>query len=142
TMTPVRLTWYDGGRLPPASVAPGIKLPKTGAILIGSKATLLSPGDYGARSVILLGTEQKRIANSIPPLETPGHYTDWLQACRGGPPAAANFGAVASLVQLVLLGDIAVQIGGPLHWDADKRRFANSPPANACLARPYRTGWR
>jgi predicted dehydrogenase len=142
TMGPVRLTWYDGGRLPPTAVAPGVKLPKTGAILIGSKATLLSPGDYGARSVILEGSQQKRIANSVPPLETPRHYTDWLRACRGGAPAAANFGAVASLVELVLLGNIAVQMGRPLRWHSAKRQFTNCPPANDLLARQYRIGWR
>jgi predicted dehydrogenase len=140
--SPVRLTWCDGGRMPPASVAPGVKLPKTGAILVGSKATLLSPGDYGARAVILEGTVQKRIANSVPPLETPRHYTDWLRACRGGAPAAANFGAVASLVELVLLGNIAVQMGRPLEWDGEKRRFTNCTAANDCLARQYRDGWR
>jgi len=141
-MGPVRLTWYDGGRLPPAAVAPGVKLPKTGAILIGSKATLISPGDYGGRSVILEGNQQKRIANSVPPLETPRHYTDWLRACRGGAPAAASFGAVASLVELVLLGNIAVQMGVPLQWDGEKRRFTNCPAANDRLARQHRDGWR
>jgi predicted dehydrogenase len=142
TMAPVRLTWHDGGRMPPPAVAPGVKLPKTGAILIGTKATLLSPGDYGARSVILEGGQQKRVANSVPALETPRHYADWLRACRGGPPAAANFGAVASLMELVLLGNIAVQMGQPLQWDGDKRRFTNCAPANNCLTREYRTGWR
>jgi predicted dehydrogenase len=142
TMGAVRLTWYDGGGMPPAAVAPGVKLPKTGAILIGSKATLLSPGDYGARSVVLVGGQQKRIANSVPALETARHYTDWLRACRGGTPAAANFGAVASLVELVLLGNIAVQIGRPLKWDDAKRQFINCPAANDCLTRQYREGWR
>jgi predicted dehydrogenase len=142
TKPPVRLTWYDGGRLPPAAVAPVVKLPKTGAILMGSKATLLSPGDYGARSVILEGSQQKRVANSVPPLETPGHYTDWLRACRGGAPAAANFGAVASLVELVLLGNIALHMARPLEWDGEKRQFTNCPAANDCLSRRYRDGWR
>jgi predicted dehydrogenase len=142
TTPPVRLTWYDGGRMPPASAAPGVKLPKTGAILMGSKATLLSPGDYGARSVILLGSQQKRVANSVPPLETPRHYVDWLRACRGGARAASNFAAVASLVELVLLGNIAVQMGRPLEWDGEKRRFTNCPAANGCLAKRYRDDWR
>jgi predicted dehydrogenase len=142
TMVPVRLTWHDGGRMPPASVAPGVKLPKTGVVLIGSKATLLSPGDYGARSVILEGTQQRRIANSVPPLETPRHYADWLRACRTGTPASANFAAVATLVELVLLGNIAVQLGRPLEWDGNTRRFTNYQPANDCLSRKYRAGWR
>ena len=45
--------WYDGGKLPPAELVKGLKLPSSGSLLVGTKGMLYSPNDYGAQYKLL-----------------------------------------------------------------------------------------
>ena len=39
---------------------------------------------------------------------SPGHYVEWINACKGGPPAGSNFvDHAAHLAEIVQLGNIA-----------------------------------
>lgn len=41
---------------------------------------------------------------------SPGHYVEWIQACKGGKPAGSNFPDHAGLLaQVVLMGNIALR---------------------------------
>ena len=45
---------------------------------------------------------------------SPGHFNEWINAIRGGPPATSNFPDYAGpLTEVILLGNLAV-------WAADK----------------------
>ena len=47
-----------------------------------------------------------------------GHYRDWINACKGGPPASSNFEYGARLTEIALLGVVALRTGrnAPLGW--------------------------
>jgi len=73
---------------------------------------------------------------------SPGHYEEWIQACKGGPAPGSNFvDHAAHLAAVVLMGNIAIRTQKKLFWDAEKLRFTNSDEANALLNPPYRNGW-
>ena len=89
--------------------------------------------------------EARRKAVGTPPQmldRSPGHYQEWIDACKGGKPAGSNFVDHAGpLAAVVLMGNIAIRTGEKLYWDADKLQFKNSDAANALLQPPYRDGW-
>ena len=49
---------------------------------------------------------------------SPGHYRDWIRACKGGEQACSNFSVAAPFVEWMLLGIIALKHEGKLEWDA------------------------
>jgi hypothetical protein len=73
---------------------------------------------------------------------SPGHYKEWIDACKGGKPAGPNFvDHAAHLAEVVLLGNIAIRTNQELLWDGDNLRFTNSDEANKLINPPYREGW-
>jgi len=72
---------------------------------------------------------------------SPGHYRDWLRACKGGDPACSNFSVSGPFSELVLLGVIATRVDGKLEWDPAKMRFTNNEEANKYLMPTFRKGW-
>jgi len=73
---------------------------------------------------------------------SPGHYQEWIDACKGGKPAGSNFVDHAGLLAaVVLMGNIAIRTQEKLYWDAEKLQFTNSEAANQLLNPPYREGW-
>jgi len=73
---------------------------------------------------------------------SPGHYADWIRACKGGDPACSNFSVSAPFVQWMLLGVIAMKFDGKLEWDAQKKQFSNHAEANQYLKPRFRKGWK
>ena len=71
---------------------------------------------------------------------SPGHYEEWINACKGGEPAGANFDFAGPLTEAVLLGNIAIRTGKKLLWDG--KNVTNVPEANAYINPPYREGWK
>ena len=72
----------------------------------------------------------------------PGHYRDWIRACKGGDPACSNFSVAGPFVQWMLLGVIAMRFEGKLVWDAQNRRITNNNEANEYLKPKFRKGWK
>jgi Oxidoreductase family, NAD-binding Rossmann fold/Oxidoreductase family, C-terminal alpha/beta domain len=112
-----------------------------GSVFIGDKG-LLTTGTYGEQTR-LLPVEKMRDYKFPPQLLTrsPGHYRDWIRACKGGDPASSNFNVAAPFVEWMLLGVIALRVEGKLDWDAAKMRFPNNPEANKYLKPTFRKGW-
>jgi len=46
------------------------------------------------------------------------------------------------LTETVLLGNVALRIGGKLSWNAQKMEFDNAGDANKYLWSEYRDGWK
>ena len=119
------LHWYDGGMKPPRpkELEGGRRWDTNGALYIGDKGKI-----YGGR--LLPESRQKDYGKPPQKLErSPGHYVEWIQACKGGKPAGSNFPDHAGLLaQVVLMGNIALRpelkqekyLGTKLLWDADK----------------------
>jgi len=73
---------------------------------------------------------------------SPGHYEEWLLACKGGPAPVCNFDYAGPLTEIVLLGVLALRAPGRrLEWDAAKLQVANAPELNQHVHVEYRKGW-
>jgi hypothetical protein len=71
-----------------------------------------------------------------------GHHNDWLQACKGGPPASSNFEYGARLTEFILLGSVALRAKKQLKWYGPNMTATNAPEADAFLKKSsYREGW-
>ena len=102
-------------------------------------------GDKGKLMGHRLIPESAMKAHGPPPKTLPrsvGHLKEWVDACRGGPPAGANFVDHGGLLtETCLLGNVAVRAGKKLLWDGPRLRITNDDDANRLLHRPYRQGW-
>ena len=73
---------------------------------------------------------------------SPGHFQEWIQACKGGPPAGSNFVDHGGLLtEACLLANVALRAGKKLDWDGPNLKITNDDQANKHLRREYRTGW-
>jgi predicted dehydrogenase len=143
-MPPLKLVWYDGGLRPPrpAGLEDGDLMGDNGRLLIGEKGFILGNRIF---------PNSRRAEFQAPPqtLErSPGHYTEWAQACKGGPAPGSNFDWAGPLTEVVLLGNIALRVQlrdkltrTKLIWDPVKFEITSLPEATAFLHREYRQGW-
>jgi hypothetical protein len=146
------MTWYDGGLRPPRprELAQGQKMGSftNGILFIGDEGTIMVSGAGGDPILI---PEEKMRAYKKPPQtlpRSPGHYREWIDACKGGKPAGSNFDHAGPLAEAVLLGNIALrrvlrdkQATEKLLWDGPNLRFKNMPDANQFIHKEYREGW-
>jgi predicted dehydrogenase len=137
--------WYDGGLKPdrPADLEEGRELPGTGNLFVGTKGTLIIAGDYGSG----ITTIPEPLINEIgdPPklLErSPGHYIEWVLACKGEGKTWSNFDYAAPMTETILLGNVAVHVGERIEWDGEKVEITNLPDANRYINKDYRDGWK
>jgi hypothetical protein len=112
-------------------------------IFVGSKGFLGTNGR--GEGVGLIPGERWAKYSGTPRIQTrsPGHYRDWLRACKGGERACSDFVVAGPYAEWVALGAIALRAPGKLTWDAANLRFtgANAAEANKYV-RPYeRKGW-
>lgn len=137
-MPPVNLTWYDGGLKParPAELEKERNLSANGVIFIGDKGTIVE-GRIVPESRM---KDYQRPAKSIPRI-TGTHEQNWIDACKGGPPACSNFEYAGPLTETVLLGNVAIRTGKRIEWDGPNMKITNIPEANELLGRKYREGW-
>ena len=147
-MPPVKLCWWDGGMLPerPADLEPGRKLELEddgGTIFIGEKGTIVC-GTYSDAPAII--PESKNQAYKRPPQTIPRikgtHEQNWIDACKGGPPACSNFDYAGPFTEAVVMGNLAVRFPGQkLEWDGPNMRVTNLEEANQYIMPVYRNGW-
>lgn len=135
----ILLRWYDGGMMPPLpeGIEPGRKIfTGDGTLIVGDQGMLLNHR-------LLPETKMKEFGKPPQVLpRSPGHYQEWIDACKGGKPAGSNFvDHSGRLAAVVLMGNIAIRTQEKLYWDPTKRQFSNSETANRLLNPPYREGW-
>jgi len=148
-MPPVKLVWYDGGLRPPRPEGLPAKevMGDNGRLLIGEKGFILGGGANKPDAVYPLALrEGLPKAGQLP--QSPGHYQEWIDACRGGPAAGSNFDFAGPLTEVVLLGNVALRPSlrealtqQRLDWRAPDMKFTSLPDADAFLRRDYRQGW-
>ena len=144
-MPPVKLTWYDGGLLPPKPAELGDEeLNKGGgALLVGSKGKLLHE-TYGLRPRLL--PKSLHDATGKPPQKLPripgeDHEMNWIAAAKGTTASSCPFEYAARLTEVMLLGVVALRAGKKIEYDGAAMRVTNVPAANEFLQRTPRTGW-
>jgi predicted dehydrogenase len=147
SMPPVSIFWHDGMEAQPKieGVAAGEMLGDSdvnGSLFIGSKG-MMTTGCYGERTRLIPVAKNQDYKLPAPCLtRSPGHYRDWIRACKGGEPSCSNFSIAAPFVQWMLLGVIAMKFEGKLMWDAQKMQFSNNSAANQYLKPKFRKGWK
>lgn len=140
----VKVTWYDGGLKPPRpnSWPSGESLPNRGVLFVGDKGELFCGGAGGAPKLL----PESRARELPPPAATlarsNGHHRDWLDACKGGPPASSNFAYGARLTEIALLGVLALRTQKRIEWNAEKMQATGVAQADAIIKENYRDGWR
>jgi predicted dehydrogenase len=141
-MPPVKLTWYEGSRPPrPAELEDGRKVPAEGGSFIkGSKGTIMA-GVYGESPRIVPEAKMKELTLPPKPPAHCGHEQDWVQACKGGAPAGADFAYSGPLTETCLLGNVAKRVDARIAWDAENLKITNLPAANKYVRTEYRKGW-
>jgi predicted dehydrogenase len=136
--TALTMTWYDGGKKPPAELLDGQEPATTGSLMIGEKGKLYTPGDNGGGYKFIGDVTEPKV--EFP--ESPGHFTEFARAIRGGEPAMSNFpGYAGPLTETVLLGNLAVWAGKKVEWDAKNLRAVNAPELEPLIRPQYRKGY-
>ncbi len=112
-----------------------------GSLFKGEKG-MITTGTYGEWTR-LLPVEQMREYEFPPEFlpRSPGHYRDWIRACKGGASACSNFAVSAPFTEWIALGAIATKLNCRLEWDAEKMRITNNSDANELLKPVVRKGW-
>jgi predicted dehydrogenase len=145
-MPSVRLHWYDGGLLPerPEELEADRDLdPEDGIIFVGDKGKILVEGWGGERPRLIPESRNKEFKQ--PPKTLPrsvGHYLEFIKACKEGTPTESHFGFSGPLTEAVLLGSVAIRLGGQkLLWDPAAFKVTNNEDANQLLHYRYRGNW-
>jgi predicted dehydrogenase len=145
-LPPVTLYWYERRR-PPDQLLLGQKPGGSGMLMIGSRGTLYSTGDYGDRFQLLPLEQFRGYESPTPTLPRVAggekHHREWLNAIRGGRPAMSNFvDYAAQLAETALLGNLAIRCSGKkVVWNAEKMQATEPAAADRFIRREYRKGW-
>jgi hypothetical protein len=119
-----------------------IRTGTNGSLFVGDKG-MLTTGTYGEWTR-LLPVEKMRdyeFPSEFLP-RSPGHYRDWIRACKGGAPACSNFDVSAPFTEWIGLGALAIRLNTKLEWDAENMRITNNAAANELLKPAIRPGWK
>jgi hypothetical protein len=139
-MPPVTVTWYQGTKKPPYHTEGRIPKWDMGILFVGDQGMLLS--DYEKH--LLLPEEKfkgfQRPAPFIPP--SPGHFEQWISACKTGIPTDSNFDYAAALTAANHLGNVAYRVGKKLEWDPVTLKATNAQEADQLIRKTYHHGWK
>ncbi len=144
---PLRLSWYDGGLMPPRHELLPYELVLNrdgGVMFVGDKGILLHE-TYGYNPRILpesLMEEAMAVPKTFPRV-VGTHEQNWVDAIRGKTKATSPFEYSAQLTEVMLLGLVALRAGQgrKIFYDGDAGRVTNVAEANKYLKTDYRTGW-
>ncbi len=138
-LPPVDFHWYHAKNGPPVLKERGLPLEKNNTLFIGSRGMLLCGYDRHK-----LYPEEKFAGFQPPPPaipKSPGFYQEWIEACKGGPPATCAFDYSGPLTETVLLGNASYRLGEPFEWDAEDLKAKGKPGADGLIHPPFRKGW-
>jgi hypothetical protein len=157
-LPPVRLTWYDGGMMPPrpAELEEFRRMgDNEGCLFIGETGKIIC-NCYGQSPRISPEAKMQAHGRGKPRLpRSPGHYQEWINACKGGPKPGSHFEHAAVLTEVVQLGNVAIRAARRVQaahqdqnghcitvcWDKENGKVTNIPDANQFLQTEYRKGW-
>ncbi len=135
-LPPVTIHWYDGGLKParPPEIEPGRTIAQN--LYLGDRGVMLDYRLVPEAKMQDFGRPKEVLPRS------PGHYQEFVDACRGGPAPGANLVDHAGLLsEVCMLGNVALRSGKKLAWDGPNFKVTNDAAANRLLHREYRAGW-
>jgi predicted dehydrogenase len=138
----VKLTWYSGGMKPAQVESMGaVTHPSRGSLYLGDKGAIQTDGNGGAPRLF----PAERRATFVKPeprlKRSNGHHRDWIDACKGGEPAACPFDYGAQLTEIVLLGVLSQRLNKPIRWDSAGMKAIGLDAADPLIKAPRRSGW-
>lgn len=141
TRGPLVLEWHDGGHKPPAALLADLSAGEVGGngcMFVGEKGALIASSEALPR---LVGDPS--FANvAIPTGSEVDHWHQWVDACLGRGETVAHFEYASKLTEVVLLGNVALQMPHEeLRWDSAALAFPDRPEADRLLGSRYRKGW-
>jgi predicted dehydrogenase len=143
-MPPVTLNWYDGGMLPsrPIELEEDRELRDEGLLFVGDKGKILCEFN-GSNPRLIPDAKMKEFKEPTKTLpRSPGHLQEWIDACKGGPAAGANFEFEGRVTEALLLGNAAMRSGKKMiRWDGEKYKSPGLPDSDKYINPPYREGW-
>lgn len=159
----VVLNWYDGGIKPSRPVALPFGEPmsvddegviytgETGMLLtafMGQEPRLLTADGKVSVPIARVASQEEPYLTTRPELgqtatsANAGHYLEWVEACRGGRPALANYAYERPIVEGLMLGCISVRAQESLEWDAANFRLTRGSAMATSLLKPqFRAPW-
>jgi len=112
-----------------------------GAAFVGEKG-IITTDTYAANVRLLPESRMKEYKLPAQYLtRSPGHYRDWIRACKGGERSCSDFRIAGPLTEWIVLGSIALHAEGKLEWDAARMRITNNSDANKLVKPKFRKGW-
>ena len=142
---PIKLTWYDGGKLlpRPTGLEADRKLDANGIYFVGDQGVLLCGGWSGTPRLVPESAMQafERPEETIP--RSPGHRQEWVAACIAGKPedAQAGFWHSAPFTEALLVGVLPIRLGKRIEWDPTTMKAKNAPEADVLIRKAYRQGF-
>ena len=142
-MPPVKLTWYDGGLMPPdPEELEGEQLdPGGGVLYVGKKAKLLHYSSGGRLIPTKKHNDYGPPKERLPRVPHGEHEMNWINTIKGRDQISVPFDYAAHLTEIMLLGIVSLRAGTKIHYDAANMRVTNNVGANDYLTREYRQGW-
>jgi predicted dehydrogenase len=141
TMPPVKLTWWDGGKMPPRpeGIPADAKMgdDECGTLFVGEKGFLTCDTYSGSPRLVPYAKVELPKKEFI----VSNTYAEWVGACKGGDPAGANFDYAGPFTETILLGNLAIRSGKKIEWNTKELKVTNAPEANQYVKRTYRKGW-
>jgi len=144
----IRMTWYDGGILPPTP--PGFPAdkrmsPDGGVLFVGARGMLMHD-TYGEKPVLIgdgVAERAQKVAQTLPRIAggMQAHEQNWVRAIRGEEKVSCPFEYAVPLNETMILGIVALKADQPIEYDGAAGRITNAPDANQHLGRTYRRGW-
>jgi len=143
-LPPVRMTWYDGGLMPPAPAEMPLdqRLPENGVLYVGSKGKMYHSSHGGMPELLPRALHEEAVKVPKTMERSPGHYEEWVLACKGGPRPVSNFDYSGPMTEIALLGVLSLRAPGRrLEWDSENQKLKNAPELNQYIHAEYRRGW-
>ena len=137
----------DASRRSRRNSKPAAISPSGGFFVIGEKGAIYDQSDYCTSPRLIPETSHKDWMASSPKKTLdrsthPGNpQGEWTHAIKNGLKAGSNFDYSVPLTNLCLLGNLAIQAGKPIEWDAEKIEVKGMPEASKFIKRQYREGW-
>jgi hypothetical protein len=159
---PIKFHWYEGKvgnngkdnkgvkNLPPMDLFHGQTPKNSGLLIVGTDGIMYSPNDYGADWLVYKGGKwHKKNEVELPEQSIArngrgdaGMKEEWVKAIRENKPeiALSNFNYAGNLTEAILLGNVAMRVGGKFKWNA-KKLTTNRKDANQLISKAYRSQW-
>ena len=115
--------------------------PESGTLLVGSRG-VIHTNAHNSRCVFLPAADFPEPLG--PPQRLPrsgSHEREWVRACKGGTPPLSQFSHSGPAMELLILGNVANLVEGPIEFDPRAMRILNHDQADRLLRPPYREGW-